>query len=87
MRPTCFSPPPTRRVRWGSAPCANALSTTGKTTEAISYAAKAYALDGNNTLHARLLAELYVTQKRCGEAEQLRQAMRKQGPETAASGV
>ncbi len=66
---------------------ANALSKTGKTTEAIPYAVKAYALDGKNKFYALLLAELYVKQKRYGEAEQLYEAMLKQGPENAEYGV
>ena len=66
---------------------ANALSKTGKTTEAIPYAAKAYALDGKNKFYALLLAELYVKQKRYGDAEQLYEAMLKQGPDNAEYGV
>lgn len=66
---------------------ATAFSKTGKTTEAIPYAAKAYALDNTNKFYALLLAELYVKQKRYGDAEQLYEAMLKRGPENAEYGV
>ncbi len=66
---------------------ANALLKTGKTTEAIPYAAKAYSLEAGNKFYALLLAELYVKQKRYGEAEELYETLLKKGPENAEYGV
>ncbi|AQG81290.1 tetratricopeptide repeat protein [Spirosoma montaniterrae] len=66
---------------------ANALMKTGKTAEAIPYAAKAYSLDASNKFYNLLLAELYVKQKRYGEAEDLYETLLKKGPENAEYGV
>jgi tetratricopeptide (TPR) repeat protein len=66
---------------------ANALLKTGKTAEAIPYATKAYSLDNQNKFYALLLAELYVKQKRYGEAEQLYEGLVKKGAENAEYGV
>ena len=65
----------------------NALSKTGKTAEAITYAAKAHALDKENKFYSLLLAELYVKQKRYGEAEGLYELLIKKGTENAEYGV
>ena len=56
---------------------ANALSKTGKTTDAVPYAAKAHSLDDGNKFYSLLLAELYVKLKRYGEAEELYEALLK----------
>ena len=66
---------------------ANALSKTGKTAEAVSYAAKAYSLDSENKFYALLLAELFVKQKRYGEAEELYEALLKKSTDNAEYGV
>jgi tetratricopeptide (TPR) repeat protein len=66
---------------------ANALLKTGKIAEAIPYAAKAYSLDNSNKFYALLLAELYVKQKRYGEAEALYENLLKKGAENAEYGV
>lgn len=66
---------------------ANALLKTGKTVEAIPFATKAYSLDGDNKFYTLLLAELYVKQKRYGEAEELYEALLKKGAENAEYGV
>ncbi|MBC3784935.1 tetratricopeptide repeat protein [Spirosoma utsteinense] len=66
---------------------ANALSKTGKTADAVSYAAKAHALDKENKFYSLLLAELYVKQKRYGEAEELYESLVKKGAENAEYGV
>lgn len=65
----------------------NALSKTGKTAEATAYAAKAHTLDRTNKFYALLLAELYVKQKRYGEAEELYESLVKKGSENAEYGV
>jgi tetratricopeptide (TPR) repeat protein len=65
----------------------NALSKTGKTAEATAYAAKAHTLDRTNKFYALLLAELYVKQKRYGEAEELYESLIKKGSENAEYGV
>ena len=66
---------------------ANALSKTGKTAEAIAYAAKAHSLDKGNKFYALLLAELFVKQKRYGEAEELYEALLKKSTQNAEYGV
>ena len=66
---------------------ANALSKVGKTVEAVPYAAKAHSLDGENKFYALLLAELYVKQKRYGEAEELYEILLRKSPENAEYGV
>ncbi|QJW88071.1 tetratricopeptide repeat protein [Spirosoma taeanense] len=66
---------------------ANALLKSGKTAEAIPFAAKAYALDNTNKFYALLLAEIYVKQKRYGEAEDLYESLLKKGTENAEYGV
>lgn len=66
---------------------ANALSKTGKTAEAVSFAAKAHSLDSDNKFYTLLLAELYVKQKRYGEAEGLYEMLLKKGAENAEYGV
>ena len=66
---------------------ADALSKTGKIAEAIPYAAKAHSLDRDNKFYALLLAELYVKQKRYGEAEELYETLVKKGNENAEYGV
>jgi tetratricopeptide (TPR) repeat protein len=65
----------------------NTLSKTGKTAEAIPYAAKAHTLDNSNKFYSLLLAELYVKQKRYGEAEDLYESLIKKGSENAEYGV
>ncbi len=65
----------------------NALSKTGKTAEAIPYATKAHTLDTGNKFYSLLLAELYVKQKRYGEAEDLYESLIKKGSENAEYGV
>ncbi|UHG90901.1 tetratricopeptide repeat protein [Spirosoma oryzicola] len=66
---------------------ANALLKSGKVTEAIPHASKAYSLDKENKFYSLLLAELYVKQKRYGEAEELYEALLKKGVENAEYGV
>ena len=66
---------------------ASALSKTGKTADAIAYAAKAHKLDSENKFYALLLAELYVKQKRYGEAEELYEAVLKKSADNAEYGV
>lgn len=66
---------------------ANALSKANKTTEAVPFAAKAYALDSENKFYALLLAELFVKQKRYGEAEELYEKLLKKSTENAEYGV
>ncbi|MFD2935770.1 tetratricopeptide repeat protein [Spirosoma flavum] len=66
---------------------ASALLKTGKTAEAVPYAVKAHSLDVENKFYALLLAELYVKQKRYGEAEALYETLLKKGPENAEYGV
>jgi len=66
---------------------ANALIKTGKVVEAIPHASKAYSLDKENKFYALLLAELYVKQKRYGEAEELYESLLKKGQENAEYGV
>lgn len=66
---------------------ASALSKTGKTAEAVPYAAKAHSLDADNKFYALLLAELFVKQKRYGEAEELYEALLKKSTENAEYGV
>lgn len=66
---------------------ANALLKTGKTAEAVPFALKAYSLDGTNKFYALLLAELYVKQKRYGEAEELYETLLKKSTENAEYGV
>lgn len=66
---------------------ANALAKTGKTAEAIAYAAKAYSLDKGNKFYTLLLAELFVKQKRYGEAEELYETLLKKSAENAEYGV
>lgn len=66
---------------------ASSLSKTGKTVDAVAYAAKAYALDRDNKFYALLLAELYVKQKRYGEAEELYEAVLKKSADNAEYGV
>ena len=66
---------------------ANALLKTGKTAEAIPYAAKAQASDSQNKFYALLLAELYVKQKRYADAEELYEKLLKKGAENAEYGV
>jgi tetratricopeptide (TPR) repeat protein len=66
---------------------ANALAKTSKTVEAVAYAAKAYSLDKENKFYALLLAELYVKQKRYGEAEDLYEAILKKSTDNAEYGV
>ncbi|MDB5240051.1 MAG: tetratricopeptide 1 repeat-containing protein [Spirosoma sp.] len=66
---------------------ASALSKTGKTADAIAYAAKAHTLDKENKFYALLLAELYVKQKRYGEAEELYEAVVKKSADNAEYGV
>ena len=66
---------------------ANALLKTGKTVEAIPYAAKAHSIDAGNKFYTLLLAELYVKQKRYTEAEDLYEILLKKGPENAEYGV
>ena len=66
---------------------ANALLKTGKIADAIPYAVKAHTLDGSNKFYTLLLAELYVKQKRYGEAEELYETLLKKGAENAEYGV
>ncbi len=66
---------------------ATAFSKMGKPAEAVLFAAKAYALDSKNKFYALLLAELYVKQKRYGEAEELYENLLKKGNEHAEYGV
>lgn len=66
---------------------ASALVKTGKTVEAIPHATKAYSLDKTNKYYALLLAELYVKQKRYGEAEDLYEALIKQSSDNIEYGV
>ena len=66
---------------------ANALAKTGKTVEAIAFAAKAHSLDKENKFYSLLLAELYVKQKRYGEAEELYEAILKKSTDNAEYGV
>ena len=66
---------------------ANALQKTGKTPEAIPYAAKAHSIDAGNKFYTLLLAELYVKQKRYTEAEDLYETLLKKGPENVEYGV
>lgn len=66
---------------------ANALVKNGKTAEAIPSALKAHTLDGENKFYSLLLAELYVKQKRYGEAEELYEALLKKSTENAEYGV
>ena len=66
---------------------ANALSKTGKTTDAVPYAAKAHSLDEGNKFYSLLLAELYVKLKRYGEAEELYETLLKKSTENAEYGV
>lgn len=66
---------------------ASALMKTGKMVEAIPHAAKAYSLDKTNKYYSLLLAELYVKQKRYGEAEDLYEALLKQSADNMEYGV
>ncbi|WP_338872821.1 tetratricopeptide repeat protein [Spirosoma sp. SC4-14] len=66
---------------------ANALIKTGKVSEAIPYASKAYSLDKENKFYALLLAELYVKQKRYSEAEELYESLLKKSTENVEYGV
>ena len=66
---------------------ASALMKTGKMVEAIPHAAKAYSLDKTNKYYSLLLAELYVKQKRYGEAEDLYETLLKQSADNMEYGV
>lgn len=66
---------------------ASALMKVGKPAEAIPHAAKAYSLDKSNKYYTLLLAELYVKQKRYGEAEDLYEALLKQNADNMEYGV
>lgn len=66
---------------------AQALVKTGKTTEAIPHATRANELDKTNKYYALQLAELYVKQKRYGEAEQLYESVLAQSPDNIEYGV
>ena len=66
---------------------AQALVKTGKVAEAIPNATKAYELDKSNKFYALLLAELFVKQKRYGEAEQLYENLLKQSNDNMEYGV
>lgn len=66
---------------------ANALMKSGKLTEALPHATKAYTTDQQNKFYALLLAELYVKQKRYTDAEEIYEKLLKKGPENAEYGV
>lgn len=66
---------------------ADALSKSGKTVDAVPYAAKAHSLDTENKFYALLLAELYVKQKRYGEAEELYETLLRKSTGNAEYGV
>ncbi|MBD2700925.1 tetratricopeptide repeat protein [Spirosoma sp. BT702] len=66
---------------------ANAQVKSGKINDAITHAVKAHNLSNDNKYYSLLLAELYVKQKRYGEAEALYEAILKKGPENAEYGV
>ncbi|OIN57899.1 tetratricopeptide repeat protein [Arsenicibacter rosenii] len=66
---------------------ASALMKTGKTAEAIPYAAKAHSVDKSNKFYSLLLAELYVKQKRYSDAEELYESLLKQSTDNMEYGV
>lgn len=66
---------------------AQALMKTGKVAEAIPHATKAYDLDKTNKYYTLQLAELYVKQKRYGEAEGLYENLLKESSDNMEYGV
>ena len=66
---------------------ATALIKTGKNTEALPHAQKAYQLDKNNAYYLLQVAELLVKQKRYPEAEELYEILLAKGTETIEYGV
>lgn len=66
---------------------ANTLLKTNKVSEALTHASKAHSLDKDNKFYSLLLAEIFVKQKRYGEAEELYEALLKKGAENVEYGI
>lgn len=66
---------------------ATAMLKMSKTAEALPYALKAHSLAPANKFYTLLLAELYVKQKRYGEAEDLYETLVKKGGDNAEYGI